>query len=200
MQIAKAKEQIEQIIAGVKGEIKTLRTIAPFATDRIDFDRISAGDYITTDNMLQDFEGVRPYDGELQTGNVTEYKRGDILMSNIRPYLKKFWLADRDGGCNPDVIVFRPTSEVIPEFVYYMLRRQAFIDYVMSDVKGMKMPRGNKDNIIRYAIPVPLPEIQRQIVEEISAYETKIAVAKAIINGSAERKQAILDKYLKDNL
>lgn len=196
-QIAKAKEQIEQIIAGVKGEIKTLRTIAPFATDRIDFDRISAGDYITTDNMLQDFEGVRPYDGELQTGNVTEYKRGDILMSNIRPYLKKFWLADRDGGCNPDVIVFRPTSEVIPEFVYYMLRRQAFIDYVMSDVKGMKMPRGNKDNIIRYAIPVPLPEIQRQIVEEISAYETKIAVAKAIINDSAERKQAILDKYLK---
>lgn len=196
-QIAKAKEQIEQIIAGVKGEIKTLRTIAPFATDRIDFDRISAGDYITTDNMLQDFEGVRPYDGELQTGNVTEYKRGDILMSNIRPYLKKFWLADRDGGCNPDVIVFRPTSEVIPEFVYYMLRRQAFIDYVMSDVKGMKMPRGNKDNIIRYAIPVPLPEIQRQFVEEISAYETKIAVAKAIINDSAERKQAILDKYLK---
>ena len=40
-------------------------------------------------------------------------------------------------------------------------------------------------------------EIQRQIVEEISAYETKIAVAKAIINNSAERKQAILDKYLK---
>ena len=196
-QIAKAKEQIEQIISEVKGETKTLRTIAPFATDRIDFDRISASDYITTDNMLQDFEGMRPYDGEPQTGNVTEYKRGDILMSNIRPYLKKLWLADRDGGCNPDVMVFRPTSEAIPEFVYYMLRRQAFIDYVMSDVKGMKMPRGNKDNIIRYAIPIPPPEIQRQIVEEISAYETKIAVAKAIINNSAERKQAILDKYLK---
>ena len=196
-QIAKAKEQIKQIISEVKGETKTLRTIAPFATDRIDFDRISASDYITTDNMLQDFEGMRPYDGEPQTGNVTEYKRGDILMSNIRPYLKKLWLADRDGGCNPDVMVFRPTSEAIPEFVYYMLRRQAFIDYVMSDVKGMKMPRGNKDNIIRYAIPIPPPEIQRQIVEEISAYETKIAVAKAIINNSAERKQAILDKYLK---
>lgn len=196
-QIAKAKEQIKQIISEVKGETKTLRTIAPFATDRIDFDRISASDYITTDNMLQNFEGMRPYDGEPQTGNVTEYKRGDILMSNIRPYLKKLWLADRDGGCNPDVMVFRPTSEAIPEFVYYMLRRQAFIDYVMSDVKGMKMPRGNKDNIIRYAIPIPPPEIQRQIVEEISAYETKIAVAKAIINNSAERKQAILDKYLK---
>ena len=149
--------------------------------------------------MLQDFEGIRPYEGEPQAGNVTEYKRGDILMSNIRPYLRKLWLADHNGGCNPDVMVLRPTAEVIPEFVYYMLRRQVFIDYVMNDVKGMKMPRGNKDNIIRYAIPVPHPSIQQQIVEEISVHEAKIAEAQAVINSSAERKQAILDKYLKDN-
>ena len=71
-------------------------------------------------------------------------------MSNIRPYLRKLWLADRDGGCNPDVMVFRPTKEIMSEFVYYKLRRQTFIGYVMNDVKGMKMPRGNKDNIIRF--------------------------------------------------
>lgn len=195
--IAKAKEQIEQIISKINGTPKTLRTIAPFATDRIDFGKISMSDYITTDNMLQDFEGIRQYDGDPQTGNVMEYKCGDILISNIRPYLKKIWLADRDGGCNSDVMVFRPTSEVLPEFAYYMLSRQTFIDYVMSDVKGMKMPRGNKDNIIRYTIPVPLLEIQHQIVKEISAHKTKIAEAKAIISSSAERKQAILDKYLK---
>lgn len=196
-QIFKAKEEIDNIISKVNGIPKSLRVVAPFVTGRIDFGKISASDYITTDNMLQNFEGIRPYDGELQTGNVIEYKRGDILMSNIRPYLKKLWLADRNGGCNPDVMVFRPTSEVIPEFVYYMIRNQAFIDYVMSDVKGMKMPRGNKDNIIRYSIPVPQLSIQQQIVAEISVHDTKIAEAQAIINNSAERKQTILDKYLK---
>lgn len=196
-QIYKAKEHIEHILSGVNGEIKTLRMIAPLVTDRIHFDMISTSNYITTDNMLQDFEGIRQYDGEPQAGSVTEYKRGDILMSNIRPYLKKIWLADRDGGCNPDVMVFRPTSEVLPEFVYYMLSRQIFISYVMSDVKGMKMPRGNKDNIIRYTIPVPLLKVQQQIIEEISTYKTKMAEAKVIINDSAKRKQAILDKYLK---
>ena len=196
-QIAKAKEQIEHILSEVNDRIKPLRAIAPFATNRIDFDKISASDYITTDNMLQDFEGVRPYDGEPLAGSVIEYKRGDILMSNIRPYLKKIWLADRNGGCSPDVMVFRPTAEVMSEFVYYMIRRQTFIDYVMNDVKGMKMPRGNKDNIIRYAIPVPQPEIQQQIVARIHIHEAKIAEAKAVIDGSAERKQAILDKYLK---
>ena len=196
-QITKAKEQIEQIVSGVKGNVKPLRVIAPFVTNRIDFDKISANDYITTDNMLQDFEGVHPYDGESLAGSVIEYKRGDILMSNIRPYLKKIWLADRDGGSSSDVMVFRPAAEVTPEFIYHMICRQTFIDYVMNDVKGMKMPRGNKDNIIRYAIPVPQLEIQQQIVSEISAYKAKITEAKAIINRSAGRKQAILDKYLK---
>ncbi len=196
-QISKIKSRIEQILSKVNGETKTLQKIAPFATNRIDFDKISATDYITTDNMLQNFEGVRPYNGEPQIGNVIEYQRGDILMSNIRPYLKKLWLADREGGCNPDIMVFRPTSEVLPEFVYYILRRQVFIDYVMSDVKGMKMPRGNKDNIIRYVIPIPLPKIQQQIVAEISAYEAKMTEAKAVINSCTERKQTILDKYLK---
>lgn len=196
-QIAKAKEQIEHILSEVNDGIKPLRAIAPFATNRIDFDKISASDYITTDNMLQDFEGVRPYDGEPLAGSVIEYKRGDILMSNIRPYLKKIWLADRDGGCSPDVMVFRPTAEVMSEFVYYMIRRQTFIDYVMNDVKGMKMPRGNKENIIRYTIPVPQLEVQEQIVAGIHIQEVKIAGAKAVIDGSAERKQAILDKYLK---
>lgn len=92
---------------------------------------------------------------------------------------------------------FRPISGIISEYVYYMMRRQVFIDYVMNDVKGMKMPRGNKDNIIRYSIPVPVIEIQQQIVAEISAHEEKIATAKIIIKSSTERKQAILSKYLK---
>ena len=196
-QISEAKERIESILSGVNGETKPLRTIAPMTANRVSFDIISTSDFITTDNMLQDFEGIRQYDGEPQTGSVIEYKRGDILMSNIRPYLKKIWLADRDGGCNPDVMVFRPTSEVLPEFVYYMLSRQIFIDYVMDDVKGMKMPRGNKDNIIRYTIPIPLLKIQQQIIEEISTYKTKIAEAKFVINSSVKRKQVILDKYLK---
>lgn len=94
-------------------------------------------------------------------------------------------------------MVFRPTSDVLSKYVYYMLRRQEFIDYVMNDIKGMKMPRGNKDNTIRYTITVPLLKKQQQIVEEISTLEAKIAAAKVVINRSANYKQAILDKYLK---
>lgn len=198
-QISESMRFVEHLLLGVDGFYKPLREVAPFTTSRTNFDKITASNYITTDNMLQDFEGIVQYSGEPQKGSVIEYKRGDILMSNIRPYLKKIWLADRDGGCNPDVMVFRPTSDVLPEFVFYMIRTQSFVDYVMSDVKGMKMPRGKKDNIIRYSIPVPELSVQKQIVDEISVQETEIAKSKAIIKESAKLKQAILDKYLKDN-
>ena len=53
------------------------------------------------------------YDGSPTTDTVVEYRKGDILLSNIRPYLKKLWLADRDGGCNPDVLVIRVKDERI---------------------------------------------------------------------------------------
>lgn len=130
-------------------------------------------------------------------GNIVEYKKGDILLSNIRPYLQKIWLADRNGGCSADVLVIRTTDERFSsEFVYYTLRRKPFFDYVMTNVKGMKMPRGNKDHIMRYEIPaIPLDE-QKTIVNEIHGYEERIAKARFIMDGCANRKYSILKKYL----
>ncbi len=38
------------------------------------------------------------------SGAVIAFKSGDVLIGNIRPYLKKIWLADCDGGTNGDVL------------------------------------------------------------------------------------------------
>ena len=128
---------------------------------------------------------------------VVEYRKGDILLSNIRPYLKKLWLADRDGGCNPDVLVIRVKDERInPEFLYNTLRRQQFFDYVMTDVKGMKMPRGNKDHILRYQIPFIDMEEQLSIIEEVHEYENIISEAIKIMQSCSQRKREVLQDYI----
>ena len=41
-----------------------------------------------------------------QKCNLTRYKKGDVLIANIRPYLRKIWFANSDGGCSADVLVF----------------------------------------------------------------------------------------------
>ena len=104
--------------------------------------------------MLQNFEGVKAFTGKTEAESAVAYRKGDILLSNIRPYLKKLWLADKDGSCSPDVLVFRPdTTKILPEFLYYSLRRDDFIDFIMHNAgtKGIKMPRGNKEEIPNYS-------------------------------------------------
>ena len=156
--------------------------------------------YITTDNMLQNCEGIRPYEGTESITSAIVYQKGDILLSNIRPYLKKIWQADHNGSCSPDVLVLRPDKEKIDErFLYYSLRRDVFFDYIMNEAgtKGLKMPRGNKDGIIKYRIILPDMKEQKRIANEIANLDLLIVEAKNIMNSCQERKQAILNKYLK---
>lgn len=150
--------------------------------------------------MLQNFEGIRPFSGSTETESAIAYKKGDILLSNIRPYLKKLWFADKDGSCSPDVLVFRVTdNRVLPEFLYYSLRRDDFIDFVMNNAgtKGIKMPRGNKEEIPNYKIALPSIQQQNAILQEIHTYEKRISEAQDIMNNTSVLKQKVLDKYLK---
>lgn len=147
--------------------------------------------------MLQNCEGVRFYEGEPNITTVTAFQKNDILLSNIRPYLKKIWIADYEGGCNPDVLVLRVSNDnVMPEYLYQQLKRQQFFDYVMENVKGIKMPRGNKDHIMRYTITLPSLSEQQQIVSDIAKYEQQIEKARSVMNSCDERRKVVLDTYL----
>ena len=179
------------------GNFVIINDICKYVTYRTN--EIDMESYITTDNMLQNCEGIRPYDGKDSINSAIAYQKGDILLSNIRPYLKKIWQADRDGSCSPDVLVLRPDSEKVDErFLYYSLRRDVFFDFIMNEAgtRGVKMPRGNKDGIIQYRIILPNMEEQRRIANEILHYDELIADAKDIMAGCDLRKQVILDKYL----
>ena len=190
-------DKLDVIAKDKMGGVKMLKQICTYSNERISMSEMSVADYISTDNLLQNCEGVKPYDGVPNTNSAVKYKKGDILLSNIRPYLKKIWLADKDGGCSPDVLVIRLVSRVcLPEYVYHVMARQQFFDYVMTDVKGMKMPRGNKDNIMRYEIPViPLAE-QQQVINQVKEYKEQINMAHKIIVGCPKRKKAVIEHYL----
>lgn len=196
--IEKNEADVEGLLSSINFENGTLNTIAPFVTKSIKYNDIGPETYITTDNMLQNKLGIVPFVGEANISSITEYKKDDILISNIRPYLKKIWFADKEGGCSKDVLVLRSadTSKYLPKYIFYMVRRDAFFDYVMEGKKGVKMPRGNKEDIQKYRIPIPPIEEQKRIVSQIEALELEITNARNLIENAASEKQAILDKYL----
>lgn len=170
-----------------------LGEIAPFVTEKIDYSAILADSYISTDNMLQNRAGIVAYDGIPNVGKVTHYKKGDILISNIRPYLKKIYFAQRDGGCSNDVLVFRNTKDYIQsEYLYALLSTDLFFDYMMTGKTGLKMPRGDKKVIPNFGIPVPDKNIQEKIVKEFFEAEQVIFDTKGMIT---ELENEVLHQY-----
>lgn len=196
--IESCEAEIEELLSSIEYNDDALSNVAPFVVKSIKYADIVAETYITTDNMLQNKLGIVPFVGEANISSITEYKKDDILISNIRPYLKKIWFADKEGGCSKDVLVLRSadTSKYLPKYIFYMVRRDAFFDYVMEGKKGVKMPRGNKEDIQKYRIPIPPIEEQKRIVSQIEALELEITNARNLIENAASEKQAILDKYL----
>jgi type I restriction-modification system DNA methylase subunit len=171
-----------------KWKLTKLGKIAPYVTDKINVSNIDIKNYITTDNILQNRKGIVEYKGVLNIERVTEYQKNDILLSNIRPYLKKIWMANKKGGCSNDILVFRSidSKKFLPEYLFYILSSDTFFDYVMSSKKGIKMPRGDKKQILQYPIPSPNINIQKEIVK-----------ACKIVDDEVERANSEIKKYSK---
>ena len=157
-----------------------LKDIAIYVSDKISSDSIDLDSYVTTDSLLQNKAG-REQATNLppQSCTLTHFKANDILVANIRPYLKKVWLADRDGGCNADVLVFRVKPDHSSNFLYAILLQDAFYGYAMKGAKGSKMPRGDKEQIMRYEIPT-LTSTEESIGEFIVNINAKIAINREI--------------------
>lgn len=148
--------------------------------------------YIGTENMKKDFSGIE-VDENRELAEGVEFSVGDILMSNIRPYLKKVWLADKSGVCSSDVLVFRP-QRIYSNFLYYIIASEKFIEYVMSAAKGSKMPRGDKKHIMEMQLYSPsLPE-QQKIADFLSTIDSIISSQKEELSAWEQRKKGVMQK------
>lgn len=148
--------------------------------------------YVGTENMNQNFSGVDSLDSTNEVKGVT-YCVGDTLMSNIRPYLKKTWKADRNGVCSTDVLVFRPVN-VDSDFLYYNISSEKFVLYVMTGVKGSKMPRGDKGHIMEYDMLTPCLAEQQKIADCLSSLDEVIEKQKATLAAWEELKKGLLQQ------
>ena len=137
-----------------------LENVMSFSTARISSSDLNGANYISTENMLQDFQGVVEAKSVPEDINVISFSCGNILVSNIRPYLKKVWKATFNGGCSSDVFVLQANDNIDSDYLHYVVANDKFINFVMSGAKGVKMPRGDKNQMKTY--PLSLPQIQEQ--------------------------------------
>ena len=146
--------------------------VASYANARIASADLDADSYIGVDNLLPDMRGKLASNYVPSSGTSIGYEVDDILIGNIRPYLKKIWQADSSGGTNQDVLVIRiKKSTLKPRYLYHLLASDNFFTYNMQFAKGAKMPRGDKEAILKYPVPVPSSDEQARIITILDKFD-----------------------------
>ena len=130
--------------------------------------------YVSTENMIPMKGGITVSESIPSSGSVRIYHRNDVLISNIRPYFKKIWFADKCGTCSNDVLVFRAKGMCEPYYLFSLLSDDSFFNYVVSTSKGTKMPRGDKDAIMKYEFDEKGPEEQKCIASFVRSIDSLI--------------------------
>ena len=153
-----------------------------FSTTRVSSSELNEDNYVSTENMLQDFQGIMEAKSVPEDVNVISFSCGDILISNIRPYLKKVWKATLDGGCSSDVFVLQANGNIVSDYLHYVVANDKFINFVMSGAKGVKMPRGDKNQMKTYSLSLPQIQEQHKIAKLLSLLDERIVTQNKIID------------------
>ncbi len=171
-----------------------LRSVADYSDDRISFTKLSPDNYIGTDNLLQNKLGKANALYTPKIGITAGYGEGDILIGNIRPYLKKIWYATNNGGSSADVLTLKVKKDSDSKFVYYSLFRDDFFYHMMKGSKGTKMPRGDKTQVLDFLIPSFPITVQQKIASVLSSLDSKIELNNKI-NSELELMAKTLYNY-----
>ncbi|OLF38121.1 MULTISPECIES: restriction endonuclease subunit S [unclassified Psychrobacter] len=172
-------------------ESGTLADICFFGKGKINTSELSLENYVSTENMNKEKAGISYAASIASTSQVPKFSVGQTLISNIRPYFKKIWLASFSGGRSNDVLGFQANDAVANEYLFSLLYQDSFFDYMTATSKGTKMPRGDKAAIMSWSVAIP-PLI---LMEEFSNKVKPMYLANNI-----RSKQAISLSELRDTL
>ena len=175
-----------------------LSTICDYRKGKVDVATLTHLSYISTENMLPNKGGITSAASLPTISQTQEYRKGDVLVSNIRPYFKKIWKAKTDGGCSNDVLVFAAKDGTDPDFLYYVLADDSFFEYSMATSKGTKMPRGDKTSIMRYQVPSIDISTQRRIASILRSLDDKIELNTEINNNLEQQAMALFKSWFVD--
>lgn len=172
-----------------------LSDICDFRKGKVEVENLNTKNYISTENMLPNKSGITEATSLPNVSSTQEYKNGDVLVSNIRPYFKKIWQARYDGGCSNDVLVFVPKSTTDRDFLYYLLADDDFFTYSMATSKGTKMPRGDKTSIMQYEVPMLDFCTQKKIASVLKSLDEKIELNNAINENLEQQAGALYQSF-----
>lgn len=136
-------------------------------------------------------------------GMANRFCKNNVLFGKLRPYLSKVYLAEKDGICSTEFIVYDTKSNNC-RFIHKLLLSPLFIDVVNSSTYGAKMPRANSEfiNNIYVQIP-PLPEqqsIATYLDQKCGEIDELITLQEEMITKLQSYKQSVITEAVTKGL
>lgn len=176
-----------------------LAALCTYMKGKVAVDTLDEYTYISTENMIPNKGGIERASSLPSTQYTQAFDLGDVLVSNIRPYFKKIWMAEYSGGCSNDVLVFRASKGCDPTFLYYVLANNSFFDYATATSKGTKMPRGDKTAIMQYEVPAFDIATQQRIGRLLKGIDTRIVTNKKINDNLQQQAKSLYEEMFLNN-
>ncbi|MCI9487386.1 MAG: hypothetical protein HFI64_10535 [Lachnospiraceae bacterium] len=211
-QVENKEQEFRTAMTGIQTEIFTileqcqksavdfvkLREVVMYSTEKIDAQSLDKDTYVGVDNLLPDVAGKRMSEFVPVSGKVTAYHPENILLSNIRPYLKKAWFADNHGGASGDVLVLVVNKKMaVPGYVFGFVSADPFFDYEMQNIGSkVKMPRADKKKVLDFPIPMLPIQEQQRIADEITSKKSEISKLRIQLSAMKTERDLVLKKYL----
>lgn len=121
---------------------------------------------------------------------------GDVLFCKLRPYLRKYWYCEFEGGCTSELLVLRSKKTGDSRFIYYVVQQDSFIVHTVSSSYGTKMPRTSWKIISEYRLPIPPISEQHKIAEVLSTVDEKLEILQDKKQECQELKKGLMQQLL----
>ena len=124
------------------------------------------------------------------------FNKGEILFGKLRPYLRKFYLADIDGVCSTEILVIKAKDNILNLILFQIITTESFIEHSISKVFGTKMPRTSWAILKEFKLALPPLKEQKQIAQILSKSDEKLEVLRAKKEKYETLKKGLLQKLL----
>jgi restriction endonuclease S subunit len=156
--------------------------------------KLSSGKMLSNKNRIK---GTIPvYGGNGITGYHNEgfIHTPTIVIGRVGEYCGSVHLTESEAWITDNALyATNYLLDINKKFLFYVLKQSNLNQYA----NRTGQPNISQATIANVKIPYPNIEEQNNIVSEIESYESKIAAAKAEMEGCTERKKKILEKWLR---
>lgn len=130
------------------------------------------------------------------TSFTRRFTAGQVLFGKRRAYQRKVAVADFDGLCSSDILVFEPADDrLLPELLPFIVQTEGFFQHALGTSAGSLSPRTRWRDLAAYEFPLPPLNEQRRIAEILWAAEDVVERWVQVVADLEQLRRALQESY-----